>query len=346
MNLRNLLKHRNGLYGVLALWIIFFHINRRLGEPIQIPILRQLIESGNIGVDIFMFFSGCCLYLSMKKKPDVKSFYRKRFIRLIPSYLIISIPFWFWRSLVEAPMKGGGFHFIRFFADLSSATFWLTGIETTWFVFAILAFYLLFPAIFKAVNKGWKVSLLMLLMVYIVNVIGINFIPIYDKSSIAWTRLPVFMIGVIAGRYIDSFDLGRFQRSAQIGILSGTAAAVILFLFIFPLNLIFDGERIPSEYMWLSYGPITVCIVTLLAAILGPLDRRANVIGKALETIGGISLEMYMSHIIILHWFTYYGWLENVGLWSIIIITGAALAVSCIVQRLNEIILYRIEKRL
>lgn len=328
MNLRNLLKCRNAIYGVLAIWIILFHINRRLGGSIQIPVLKQLILSGNFGVDIFMFFSGCCLYLSMVKKLDVKEFYKRRVLRLLPSYLIISTPFWLWRSLVEAPRDGGGFHFIRFFGDISSATFWLTGVETTWFVFAIFAFYLLFPQIYKTVNKGMKSALILLAVVYILNIIGIHCIPIYDDSSIAWTRLPVFILGTMAGKYIDEFDLGRLKKNTRLFLLAGVSGILIITLIIFPLSTIIDGERIPSEYMWLLYGPLTVLVVILLTALLGSHEKGNGIVRRILEATGAMSLELYMSHIIILHWFTYYGWLEKFGLWTFLMIIAMALVVS------------------
>lgn len=343
MSLRNLLKHRSGIYGFLTVWIILFHVNRRLGEPIQIPVLAQFLTCGNIAVDIFMFISGCCLYLSMERKPDVKRFYMRRVRRMLPSYLILTLPFWFWRSLVEAPKEGGGFHFVRFFADLSSASFWLKGVETTWFVFAIFAFYLMFPLIFRAINKGIKASAAMLIAVYVVNVTGIHLIPIYDESSIAWTRLPVFIIGAMAGKYIDSLDPGRLKKKTQICLLGGASAVVILFLFIFPLNSIIDGVRIPSEYMWLLYGPVTVCLVTLLSAVLGLREKGTGVICRTLEAIGEVSLEMYMSHITVLHWFTYYGWLGRLGMWSFIVLLLIATVASWLVHRIDKRILYRIE---
>lgn len=326
MNLRNLLKHRNSIYGFLSIWIIFFHVNRRLGGPIQIPILKQVVLSGNMGVDIFMFFSGVCLYLSMAKEPNVKEFYKKRVLRLLPSYLMISIPFWVWRSLIEAPKEGGGFHVIRFLGDLSSATFWLTGIETTWFVFAIFVFYLLFPLIFKIVNKGLKHVLALLVFIYALNVIGIYFVPIYEKSSIAWTRLPVFVLGVISGKYIDVFDLERLKPSTRISIWGGVSAMLTLSLIVFPVSEVVDGKRIPSEYMWLLYGPLTVMIVIMIVSLLGP--RKRGFLGKLLGTVGGMSLEIYMSHIIILHWLTYYGWLGRLGNWTFAVIMILALVVS------------------
>ena len=111
---------------------------------------------------------------------------------------------------------------------------------------------------------------------------------------------------------------------------------IILSMIIFPLSSVIDGEKIPSEYMWLLYGLDTICLVILLVAILGPRDKSKSWVSKKLELVGKMSLEMYMSHIIILHLFTYYGWLEKFGLWTFAVITTVALAVSWTVHYIIE----------
>lgn len=335
MSLRNLLKHRNAIYGVLAIWIILFHINRRLGEPVRIPVLSQLLTCGNMAVDVFMFLSGCCLYLSMDKKTDVRDFYKRRILRLLPSYLIITVPFWFWRSLVEAPMANGRFHFIRFFADLSSATFWLNGIETTWFVDAIFVFYLLFPLIFKVVKKGICRAILLLVSVYVVNIIAIELIPFYDHSSIAWTRLPVFIFGIIAGKYVDAIDLGKLKVRSRISLVGGGFLILIVSLIVFPIGSLFTGHDIKSEYLWLLYAPLVMILLIVLMFILGMCHGKKH---KCLETLGGMSLELYMTHITILHWFTFYGLLEKFGLWTFLIIPMMAFLWSMVVKKVIGIL--------
>lgn len=336
MNLRNLLKHRNAIYGILSIWIILFHINRRLSETIRVPLISQLLTCGNIAVDIFMFLSGCCLYLSIIKKPDIKSFYKRRVARLFPSYFMITIPYWFWRSLVEAPRANGGFHVIRFFADLSSATFWLSGVQTTWFVNAIFIFYLIFPAIYKVVEKGIRGALFLLFAVYAINIVLIEFIPFYHNSSIAWTRLPVFIFGAIAGKHIDAIDLRNLREKVRIFLVMGVSLTTILMLVIFPIGRSFTQRSVKSEYLWLLYGPLTIMIIMIMMFVMK--ERNENMLIHSFEILGELSLEMYMTHIIILHWFTYYDLLGMFGLWSFLVIPGLAFLWSMFVSRLIKLV--------
>lgn len=341
MSLRNVLKHRDTIYGFLAIWIVLFHINRRLGEPIQIPVFSQWVLCGNMAVDIFMFFSGCCLFLSIDLKYDVKEFYSRRFSRLIPSYLLISVPFWFWRSLIEAPRANGEFHLIRFFADVSSATFWLKGIETTWFVYAILLFYIMLPAIYKIISRGTRGAFMLLFLIYTLNIAAIYFfVPLYEYSSIAWTRLPIFVIGAISGKYIDKLDLMRYDEKTRFFLVGGGTGLLIFSLFVFPVDSLFTNDNVRSEFLWLLYGPLTVCAVVLPMFISGLVhirENHENLVTIILNKIGKMTLELYMAHIIILHWFTYYGVLEILGLLSFLIILLLAVLWAYVVRKIISV---------
>ncbi len=339
MSLEKLLKRRDLIYGLLAVWIMVFHINRRLGEKIYIPIFSQIVLCGNMAVDVFMFFSGCCLYLSYAKNENLKLFYTKRFDRLIPSYLLITIPFWVWKSLVEFPKTDGGFDFVKCIADLTSATFWLKGVQTTWFIYAIFVFYLLFPLLYKIVNKGLMTSLLLLLAIYLLNVIGTEFLPIFDYSSIAWTRLPIFVMGIIAGKDIARIDFVRTGRSLRnllrVGGILLLAGAVV----VFQIGTVFANASIKSEYLWLAYGPLTLLLILLLILIPeggGAQEGQGN---KLVRQFGRMTLELYMTHIILLNWFTYYKISEKLGLFTFLAIPVLATVWSSFVKQIVNLAL-------
>ena len=65
--MKNLLERRDEIYGVCALWIVLFHVFRRISMP-YIPVVTNVIGLGNMGVDIFLFLSGVCLYLSSDRR--------------------------------------------------------------------------------------------------------------------------------------------------------------------------------------------------------------------------------------------------------------------------------------
>ena len=61
MTMQRLLEKRNAIYGICALWIVLFHLSRKIGMPFYIPVVTEVISIGNMAVDVFLFLSGLCL---------------------------------------------------------------------------------------------------------------------------------------------------------------------------------------------------------------------------------------------------------------------------------------------
>ena len=78
-------RYRGELMGAAILFIILFHV----------PLARSdmffgLRRCGNIGVDMFLFLSGIGLWYSWVKNPSVSHFYKRRLLRIFPTWLVIS----------------------------------------------------------------------------------------------------------------------------------------------------------------------------------------------------------------------------------------------------------------
>ena len=305
----------------MAIWILVFHIDRRLGNVIQLWGVSQLVQSGNFAVDIFMFLSGYCLYQSFDKNPVISSFYRRRVIRLLPSYCLIAIPFWLWRSHVDAPMAGIQGYMVRFLANASSATFWLREVLTTWFVFAIFAFYLIFPFLYRIIKKGKGWSAGIIIAAYLFNIVCIYCVPIYSKSSIAWSRLPVFIMGAAACAYPEGIDLETLSRKSRTVMLSVSVTIPILLMVIFPAGTWILNHGVRREYMWMLYGLLTPMIVfDLMWVVEWGKVRLWRGLSAFLRWAGGMSIEIYMTHIILLNVMIHYDVMPKLGIAAFLLI--------------------------
>ena len=120
INMEQVLKHRDEIYGLLAIWIMCFHIDSSCYSIPNIPLLKNFINIGNAGVDVFLFLSGYCLYLSLNRNSNVVNFFRKRFKRVVIVYLVIAIPFFLYKSIFEIHSN----RVLFFFYDLSGLSFW------------------------------------------------------------------------------------------------------------------------------------------------------------------------------------------------------------------------------
>ena len=230
------LNYRAEIFGFLIIWIVVFHIERVIGLPINLPIVTPFIQRGNCAVDIFMFLSGFCLCLSLKREYNLRKFYAKRFKRVVISYLFVAIPFFIWKSLEEYSTA----RLAHFFFDFSGLSFWFRGCQNTWFVHAILAFYIITPLFFQVIRKDLKYAILCLAILYIINVLAFVFWPLYRHSSVALMRMPIFYLGLLLAYYLPHFDFQNRRIS------------LFLFLLLGALFLLFVPSR--GFYCWALYG--------------------------------------------------------------------------------------------
>ncbi len=319
-----ILEKRNTIYGLCALWIVLFHVFRRIGMP-YIPVVTNIVGIGNMAVDVFFFYSGLCLTLSAAENSYPEqgwgTYYRKRVSRILIPYLIICLPYYLWSALFES--SGGYAHkALVFLADLSSASFWLKGKQTTWFAYGIMVFYLVFPLLYTFCRKHGKRRMLVLLAALLGFAILSAHVPALKKSMIVWARLPIFVIGIGAGLYC------RPDETAGRRTLLAAIAVLLVFGWITSLSELSKSFTIPQVYRLLLYLPMSVSFLIAASRIRGR--------SKALEQIGGLSLEVYLIHITLLHPIKYYGVMDLLGAWLYLVLPGISVFLAWIVGLLEK----------
>lgn len=182
----DLSKYRSSIMGVAIIWIMLFHLEG------QTNIFTYMLGKANFtiigygGVDIFLFYSGFGLYYSWQKHPSIKLFFKKRFLRILPTYWIAVFFLYFlvlqcinWKDMLLM---------------LTTFGFWIQK-ANEWYISAIIAFYLLFPLYMYFFQKNPLKSVVIWSMFGIIAsfLIGI----IYPTIIIYFTaRIPIFFIGV------------------------------------------------------------------------------------------------------------------------------------------------------
>jgi peptidoglycan/LPS O-acetylase OafA/YrhL len=330
--MRALLEKRNSIYGACAIWIVLFHTFRRISMP-YIPIAINIVSIGNLAVDVFFFFSGLCLSLSAGKhdyqKTGWRPYFKKRLSRVLLPYLLIGIPYYIWAAVCETSgsvLRRGA----AFLADLSSASFWLKGMQTTWFVYGILLFYTLFPAIYAFVKRSGSGKKIAFLFGLILFAVAAAYTPVLKNSMIVWVRLPVFSIGVMAG------TLPEQDKVPGKGPTAAAALLVVLLGWLTSLSELSESFTIPAVYKLLLFLPLSLSLLMLLSRF----GKRV----RFLKWAGGLSLEIYLVHITLLHPLKYYGIIEALGYWLYICLPAAALLLAWIVGEIEKHIRKRGEK--
>lgn len=278
----NLSLYRQEMYGISILWIMLFHFDG------QYPLwAKTVLGYGNMGVELFLFASGFSLYFTMQKKPTLSEYYSRRLLRaLLPVFVINS---WRWLYLFVKGRIGVS----RLLSCWTCLNFWISGQQQIWFISFLLLVYLLYPYIYSFLyeRKGgpWlRDLLLMLASVVLVLVIWKQAPAYYDKTEIALTRFPIFILGCAFGRTVKE------KRTTRNGgwMLLGLGCVLVASFFLLNLKL---RQGMLRRYFYLIPG---FALSVLLPAFFAWMRSKWEKSGRVLRWLGARSLELYLLHIL------------------------------------------------
>jgi peptidoglycan/LPS O-acetylase OafA/YrhL len=95
-----LTQYRLAIFGLAALWIYCRHTIHNYDYTYLQP-FQSVFNIGDAGVDVFLFLSGFGLYFSLQKNSSALVFYKKRLLRILPSFLLFSIVLCFERGTFQ-----------------------------------------------------------------------------------------------------------------------------------------------------------------------------------------------------------------------------------------------------
>lgn len=326
IELGNTSRFRAEQMGAAMLFVILFHVALDRGDPFY-----GLRRCGNVGVDIFLFLSGVGLWFSWVKTPDVLRFYRRRLLRIVPTWLVVATAFYL-------PDYLGARRFSRSLVDLIGDItlnwdFWLHDELTFWYVPAIMALYLVAPWYMRLVQSRPVYRWLPLLMViWCVMVQWV--LPIHHAVGhieIFWSRVPIFFIGINFGEMV------RMRRQ-----LPGEAVWLLLITFLMTFGTCLYLEQVrhghfPLFVERMLYIPFTVCTVLVMNRIFRRMPQWVN---SSFRFVGALSLEAYLIHI---HFVLVYVQPYHLGYWPTFLVTVAiTLPIAWLLQRLIGLLTARL----
>lgn len=171
--------------------------------------------------------------------------------------------------------------------NISTLSFWTTGVHITWYIALILPLYILFPLLFAA-QKRYKYSSWIIVGIVVIG----EFILKYYQSAflnhceIALSRIPIFLIGLGCADYV--FKKNIINRTKL--YISG-----VTLLLSFVLISVITIDNILLHYI---YGVFAFTIVVLYPNM--SISIRNGVMHKFLSYLGSISLELYITHVLLI----------------------------------------------
>lgn len=291
LELSDISKYKGEIYGISILWIMLFHATAMLklhydmGLKILKP-LDALIGYGNMGVEIFLFCSGIFLYFSFYRNPDILVFIKKRLSRLFWPVIIITGLFWVYKYLYLAHDTS------LFLSKLTMMDFWLSGDQQIWFVACILVCYLIYPYIYsylfnsKFLNTFLRLVILLSITALLTLMLRSNYPEVYKNVEIALTRFPVFFIGCYFGKLV-------YEKKTLPWYFYLICLALVVFGFVVLELEVFKG--LWRRWFYMVPGiPLTFITIWVLNFL------KCKPLNKVFAFLGTISLNLYVSHIMVI----------------------------------------------
>jgi peptidoglycan/LPS O-acetylase OafA/YrhL len=315
-----------------------------------IPAVNALGEAGFLGVDLFFFISGFCLFAPFARaqrdgrpRPSIRRFYLRRAVKIVPSYLLALAVFATvyharFASVPDALVQIGSH--LAFVHTLSPDTFgaisgplWTIGVE--------VQFYVLFPlvALGFCVNPVLAYAALALVAEAYRLALGAS-----GNDSTFWcvNQLPayldVFGAGMLAAYAFTRARAGErgAARTRVLTAVSIAACAAFVALLAFT-SALFHARSMDAVYAWMNghrfaIGPLFV--VLALSTTFAAGRWRSIFAARVLAFLSLISYNVYLWNLEIAVWF------QSAGLPPAV--TFAAAVTTAIV--LASAITYFIEK--
>lgn len=291
---------RNELYGIAAIWIILFHV-ALYTNPLRITVLdgengvgqqvvnqvfniiRWFFRRGNMGVDLFLFFSSIGLYQSYHNN-SLGRFYVRRFNRVVIPYLLLAVFYFAWHDLIRFDNGFG-----QYLLNVSTVELWISGKFPLWYASFIVIMYAFYPFLYKWDEKSKHISTILIIVTWVAFTayMWYNHCPLYENCERAVSRFPIFLLGIIAAPYV--FKGEGFPIKRWLFVLS---CIVVLVGFAFVAKY-----QVPAFIRRYVLGSVGIGIIVIWTTIRN--RGRLKHIAKPLMFVGAMTFETYLIHVII-----------------------------------------------
>ena len=249
-------------------------------------------------VPLFIMLSGANL-MTYREKYDTKTFFKKRFLKVLIPFLFWSIVMFIWRIFVLKTIKigpGEGINLINyFFSNKQESTYY--------FVWCILGIYLTMPLLSLLANKKYKKTLWFTVIIYfIVNAFIPNILKLFNinVNMNATVLLGGYVIYAILGYLLSNYTFKKkYRYFVYIGALVG-----LIFRYIITYILSKQTGNVVNilfEYTQWHCILLSTAIFLIIKNIgFDKLLLNNDRTKKILSEISGCSYGIYLIHKIIM----------------------------------------------
>ncbi len=306
----------DGLRGVAIALVVWYHAWLVSGQTVAG--LNFLAEAGFLGVDLFFFISGFCIFYPYARArrdgrpgPSVRRFFLRRAIKILPSYLLALAVF---AIVYHARFASPGEAAVQLVSHLTflhtltpltygaiSGPLWTIGVE--------VQFYLIFPLIcgfFRKSPAGAYFALIVFSECYrlAVGMAGLGSTFMFINQLPAY--LDVFGAGMFTAHALTILERPAKSMTRRLYTLGSAAAFVAALAGLAQIAAIGRGADVDAAYDWvnaarIAVGPLCICLV--LSSFFSVKRWRSILSTRALAFLSMISYNLYLWNLEIAVWF-------------------------------------------
>lgn len=265
----------DGLRAIAAIGIIMMHIQANNVYGISGFLYNKVIPSFTNFVFLFMAISAfgmCCGYCEkiLKSQVSISYFYRKRFKKILPYFGVLVL-----LDIIISPSFPA---FCEGFADLTLMFGLLPDpgnisvIGVGWFLGLVFVFYLCFP-FFCAMLENRKRAWIGFGISLVYHFVGSAYFGI-NRCNILYSACFFFAGGLI---YLYKEEISRLNKWGMLGVMCGS---ILLY------------------YIW-GENSVTCLMASASLLVYGTLAERGILENRVTRFLGNISMELYLSHMVV-----------------------------------------------
>ena len=309
------MKKIDSLQGIrfyLAVLVFLCHLNTVLVSEQGKKVFESFCNNGNYAVTFFFVLSGFCMALGYSERfyectgKEWWCYIKKRIIKIYPLYMLTMFIAMLCKIGLDfrlSTILRGTAHFLFGATMLQSIIVKYWGIlnSVCWYISCIICLYVITPLVIKKLHTIRKnmVKLMKLLIVLFLILVVLIVSTSFAFSKYMWEttvyispffRVFYYLIGLILG-YIRQLKSKRaFWGKCELPIL------IVMLMFFF-IGMHFDTL---NPYMSLIYVAIFSIAIFIFSYEEGRISKFfAN---KFNVYLGGLSMEIYMIHYLIVHY--------------------------------------------
>ncbi len=306
----------DGLRGLAIALVVWYHAWLVSGQGVSA--LNFMAEAGFLGVDLFFFISGFCLFFPYARAlrdgrpiPTNRHFFVRRAVKILPSYLLALFVF---AVVYHARFASPGEAFIQivshltFLHTLSPLTFgaisgplWTIGVE--------VQFYLLFPLLCPIFRKSpvWTYATMVAFSEtyrFIVGHAGLGSSFLFINQLPAY--LDVFGSGMFAAYAFTRMHAGGREGRGRFATVTSLGAFALAFAGLAQVSAIARAGDVNAAYdsvnsVRVVVGPL--CVILALSTSFAVARWRSVVTTRLLVFLSMISYNLYLWNLEIAVWY-------------------------------------------